>query len=153
VVISTSPVYELNIWCILRNLYILKGYMSNKKITHNQFARMGSQKAERYIQPSILMTLKEKPSHGYDLIQNINRFEFIEGNAPPGMIYRHLREMEDNGLVVSEWKTDEVGPAKRIYRLTSEGDEVLGAWIDYMGTQAKKMLAFIEIYRGLAKKS
>ncbi|MGD9975432.1 MAG: PadR family transcriptional regulator [Desulfatirhabdiaceae bacterium] len=125
--------------------------MSNKKLSRNQHPKTGSQKAERYIQPSILMTLKEKPSHGYDLIQNISQFEFIEGNAPPGMIYRHLREMEDNGLVVSEWNTDDVGPAKRIYRLTSEGDDVLSSWINYMGSQAKKMLAFIERYRDVVR--
>jgi poly-beta-hydroxybutyrate-responsive repressor len=125
--------------------------MSNKIIPHKQFSEMGSKKVERYIQPSILMILKEKTSYGYELIQNIGQFEFVQGNAPPGMIYRHLREMEDLGLVVSEWKTDEGGPAKRIYRLTSEGDEVLSFWIDYLERQTKKMLAFIENYRELVK--
>jgi PadR family transcriptional regulator, regulatory protein PadR len=110
----------------------------------------GTKKAERYIQPSLLMALKEKPSYGYELLQNIDRFGFVEGQAPPGMIYRHLRDMEENGWVVSEWQTDEGGPAKRIYRLTLEGDKVLEAWIDYMNSQAKKMLAFIKMYKGLA---
>ena len=125
--------------------------MSNKIIPHKQFPEMGSKKVERYIQPSILMILKGKTSYGYELIQNIGQFEFVQGNAPPGMIYRHLREMEDLGLVVSEWKTDEGGPAKRIYRLTSEGDEVLSFWIDYLERQTKKMLAFIDTYRDLTK--
>ena len=110
----------------------------------------GTKKAERYIQPSLLMALKDKPSYGYELLQNIDRFGFVEGQAPPGMIYRHLRDMEENGWVVSEWQTDEGGPAKRIYRLTVEGDKVLGAWIDYMNSQAKKMLAFIKMYKDLA---
>ena len=126
--------------------------MSTKNIVHKQSREMGSKKVERYIQPSILMILKEKTSYGYELIQNIGQFEFVQGNAPPGMIYRHLREMEDVGLVVSEWKTDEGGPAKRIYQLTSEGDEVLGFWVGYMENQAKKMLAFVDLYRDLAKR-
>ncbi|MFH0998082.1 MAG: helix-turn-helix transcriptional regulator [Pseudomonadota bacterium] len=125
--------------------------MSNKIILKKQHAEMGSKKVERYIQPSILMILKGKTSYGYELIQNIGQFEFVQGNAPPGMIYRHLREMEDLGLVVSEWKTDEGGPAKRIYRLTSEGDEVLSFWIEYLERQAKKMLTFIDNYRDLVK--
>jgi PadR family transcriptional regulator, regulatory protein PadR len=108
-----------------------------------------TKKAERYIQPSLLMALKGKPSYGYELLQNIDRFGFVEGQAPPGMIYRHLRDMEENGWVVSEWQTDEGGPAKRIYRLTVEGDKVLGAWIDYMNGQANKMLAFIKMYKDL----
>ena len=114
--------------------------------------RSGSKKAERYIQPSILMALKDKPSYGYELLQNIDRFGFVEGHAPPGMIYRHLRDMEENGWVVSEWKTDQGGPAKRIYQLTAEGEAVLGSWIGYMEGQAKKMLAFIEMYQDLLKR-
>jgi PadR family transcriptional regulator, regulatory protein PadR len=86
-----------------------------------------------------------------NLLQNIDKFGFVEGQAPPGMIYRHLRDMEDNGWVLSEWKTDEGGPAKRIYQLTIEGEEVLASWISYMEHQAKKMLIFIEMYQDLVK--
>jgi PadR family transcriptional regulator, regulatory protein PadR len=113
--------------------------------------RPNIKKADRYIQPSILMALKDKPSYGYELLQNIERFGFVEGHAPPGMIYRHLRDMEDHGWVLSEWKTDEGGPAKRIYQLTNEGDEVLASWISYMERQAKKMLVFIKMYQDLVK--
>jgi PadR family transcriptional regulator PadR len=109
----------------------------------------GSGKAERYMQPSILMALKLKPSYGYELIQEIHRFGFLEGNAPPGMIYRHLRGLEEGGMVRSEWHTEGSGPAKRIYRLTEEGDEVLSSWVDYMDNQAKRLLRFIESYRAL----
>lgn len=107
----------------------------------------GSQKAERYIQSSILMTLKIRSSYGYELIKEISQFGFIEGQAPPGMIYRHLRDLEENGLVSSEWQTEGAGPAKRVYQLTPEGSEVLDSWIVYMRNQAKKLLNFIEIYQ------
>lgn len=42
-----------------------------------------SKKAERYIQPSILMALKIKPSYGYELIHEISQFGFVEGQALP----------------------------------------------------------------------
>lgn len=113
--------------------------------------RSNVKKGDRYIQPSILLALKDKPSYGYELLQNIDRFGFVEGHAPPGMIYRHLRDMEDNGWVSSEWKTDESGPAKRMYQLTPEGEEVLASWIGYMGRLSKKLLAFIEMYKDLEK--
>ena len=109
----------------------------------------GSGKAERYIQPSILMALKSGPSYGYEFIQSISKFGFIEGQAPPGMIYRHLRDLEENGLVASEWKTGETGPAKRMYSLTAEGEAVLEIWIDHMKQQAKKLTDFIEMYHNL----
>ena len=108
--------------------------------------KAGSRKSERYIQPSILMALKIKPSYGYELIQGICQFGFVEGQAPPGMIYRHLRDLEKNGLVASEWETDGTGPAKRVYQLTADGIEVLGYWVIYMKNQAKKLLSFIEEY-------
>jgi DNA-binding PadR family transcriptional regulator len=68
------------------------------------------------------------------------------------MIYRHLRELEENGLVVSEWETEGVGPAKRVYQLTGEGLEVLKFWIDYMKSQVEKLLKFVGLYQQAAKK-
>ena len=106
-------------------------------------------KQERYIQPSILLGLIIRPSYGYELIQSIQEFGFIEGSAPPGMIYRHLRQLEQDGLVLSEWETRETGPAKRMYTITEEGKEVLDIWIEYMKKQAKNLTAFIESYKRL----
>ena len=103
-------------------------------------------KQERYIQPSLLLALLLKPSYGYELIQNIQRFGFVEGQAPPGMIYRHLRQLEQDGLVFSRWETEGEGPAKRMYNLTEEGKGILAVWIEYMERQAKNLTAFIETY-------
>lgn len=111
--------------------------------------RPGSGKAERYIQPSLLLGLKMKPSYGYELIHNIQNFGFVQGQAPPGMIYRHLRELEANSLVHSEWQTEGTGPARRIYRLTAEGEEALNLWIHYMENQMSNLLNFINEYKEL----
>jgi poly-beta-hydroxybutyrate-responsive repressor len=113
----------------------------------------GTGKRERYIQPSILMGLYIKPSYGYELIHNIQEFGFVEGEAPPGMIYRHLRQLESDGLVISEWETRGTGPAKRMYNLTSEGREVLGIWIEYLEKQISNLRNFVEMYRQSCKES
>ena len=120
------------------------------KIKHA--GRPGSRKTERYIQASILLALKIKSSYGYELIQEISQFGFVEGQAPPGMIYRHLRELEENGLVSSQWETDGAGPAKRVYQLTAEGTEVLEFWIGYLESQAQRLLKFVEIYQKIVEK-
>jgi len=104
-------------------------------------------KPERYIQPSILLGLHGKPSYGYELIQTIQHFGFVQGQAPPGMIYRHLRRLEEDGLVTSEWNTDGTGPAKRIYQITSEGSEMLAMWVEYMAQQSQNLLHFIRRYQ------
>jgi poly-beta-hydroxybutyrate-responsive repressor len=111
--------------------------------------RPGSGKSERYVQPSILLGLNLKPSYGYELIHSIQEFGFVEGQAPPGMIYRHLRQLEEDGLVHSEWETEGTGPAKRMYRLTPEGEEVLEIWIVYMERQAENLQNFIRRYHQL----
>lgn len=101
---------------------------------------------QRYIQPSILLGLYQRPSHGYELIHDIQRFGFVEGEAPPGMIYRHLRQLEEDGLVSSQWKTQGTGPAKRVYHITPEGEAVLSIWIERMARQAGKLQDFIAQY-------
>lgn len=123
--------------------------MSTKKIgfAEKRPFRGSHGKQERYIQPSILLGLYMKPSYGYELIQEIQRFGFVEGHAPPGMIYRHLRQMEEEGLVASEWQTEGTGPAKRVYHITSEGEEVLALWTHYMERQAENLRQFIAQFR------
>lgn len=118
--------------------------MASKKMKHP-----GSGKPERYIQPSVLLALRMKPSYGYELIKEIQNFGFVRGQAPPGMIYRHLRQLEEDGLVSSEWETDGAGPAKRMYALTDDGREVLALWIDYLSGMAEKLQAFVDVYQKL----
>ncbi len=126
--------------------------MSRTQTAARRNHRTGSGKSERYIQPSILMSLRRKPSYGYEIIQTIQEYGFVEGNAPPGMIYRHLRDIEAAGLVVSSWKTEGSGPAKRVYDLTPEGKEALSLWVEYMENQALKLTNFIKVYRRVGKR-
>ncbi|MBN2468831.1 MAG: helix-turn-helix transcriptional regulator [Deltaproteobacteria bacterium] len=113
--------------------------------------RLSQGKPERYIQPSILMSLYVATSYGYEIIKRIQDYGFLEKKVPPGMIYRHLRQMEDAGLVTSEWKIEGSGPAKRIYAITAEGKEILAMWIYYMEGQAENLKNFINRYHNLPK--
>jgi len=119
----------------------METYMNKEKNN-----KSGSGRQERYLQASILLGLNTKPSYGYELISNVQAYGFIEGDAPPGMIYRHLRQMEEDNLVQSEWETKEAGAAKRIYTLTDEGREVLSLWIKTMALKAEKLNGFVRMY-------
>ena len=112
-------------------------------------SRLHPGKQERYLQASLLLGLLHKASYGYELIQNIQRYGFIEGDPPPGMIYRHLRQLEEDGLVSSRWETGGTGPAKRVYNITDDGKGVLEIWIGYMKRQSKKLNDFIGMYQEL----
>ncbi len=106
----------------------------------------GNGRQERYVQASILLGLLSRSSYGYELISTIQSFGFIEGDAPPGMVYRHLRQMEEDNFVQSQWDTGQTGAAKRIYTITEEGKEVLSYWINFMSGKAKKLNHFVQMY-------
>jgi DNA-binding PadR family transcriptional regulator len=125
--------------------------MSTKDTQRRGKRQPGGGKADRYIQPSILMGLCQGRSYGYEIIRNIQQFGFVEGQAPPGMIYRHLRDLEAAGLVVSTWQTAGPGPAKRVYGLTPEGEEALAMWAGYMEGQALRLMRFVKAFKKARK--
>lgn len=108
-------------------------------------SKKGQGKPERYVQASLLMALRDKPSYGYELIQKIVDYGFMR-EAPPGMIYRHLRQMDEDEMVTSKWDSEGDGPAKRVYAITPEGLEVLEAWIPHMRRRMEALAAFIQLY-------
>lgn len=111
--------------------------------------KVGGGKRQRYIQPSLLLALTGGASYGYELIQQISEYGFMQSEPPPGMIYRHLRGMDEDGLVRSQWDAEGDGPAKRVYSITAEGLEVLDAWVLHMERQRDSIDGFIKRYKDL----
>lgn len=82
---------------------------------------------ERFIEPALLLLLREQPSHGYELMDRLSAF--YAGDTPDaGTVYRNLRRLEEEQAVTSSWETGGPGPARRLYQLTAEGQELLDAW-------------------------
>ena len=104
-------------------------------------------KTERFIQPCLLLALRTKPSYGYELLERIIEFGFLDGPADPGMVYRHLRKLEEEGFVSSTWDTSGTGPARRYYRLTTEGEELLRDWIPFMERNLKSLEKFLQLFQ------
>lgn len=109
-------------------------------------------KTERFIQPCLLLALQKQPSHGYDLLEKIMEFGFLDGPADPGMVYRHLRKLEQEGFVSSSWDTSGTGPARRNYRLTKEGGELLRSWVPFMERNLRGLENFLALFRQTAAK-
>jgi len=80
-----------------------------------------------FLQPWLLLSLAQKPAHGYELMERLGQDEDTPG-ADPGLLYRTLRQFEEDGLVRSSWETEGRGPARRVYEITDEGVEYLHAW-------------------------
>ena len=71
-----------------------------------------------------LMVLRE-PGYGYSLLETLSAAGFeVEANT----LYPLLRRLEAQGLLTSEWNTDEARPRK-FYRTTEAGDAVTDALV------------------------
>jgi PadR family transcriptional regulator, regulatory protein PadR len=100
-------------------------------------------RVERFLEPTLLLLLSEKPTHGYELVDRVA--EIVPGERPElGGLYRVLRALEEDGLVKSEWDAAAPGPAKRRYELTSAGRELLRAWAKALKQTQVVVDAFIE---------
>jgi DNA-binding PadR family transcriptional regulator len=100
-------------------------------------------RVERFAEPALLVLLADRPTHGYELLEQLPEI-LGEHRVDVGNLYRALRALEDEGLVVSEWSADLPGPAKRTYVLTAEGREVLAAWLDALTQLRAELGLFIE---------
>ena len=75
--------------------------------------------------PLVLSVLAEGENYGYALIQRVRdlsegRIEWTEG-----MLYPVLHWMEEQELIVSEWRAAESGRRRKYYRLCQHGHKVL----------------------------
>ena len=78
------------------------------------------------IQPRLLLSLAQRSSHGYELMEILGQ----GGETPdPGSLYRTLRSLEEDCLVRSTWDTSNAGPARRVYELTDLGLDYLHTWV------------------------
>ena len=69
------------------------------------------------------LRLLRTPGYGYGLLQELDRRGFT---TDANTLYPLLRRLEKQGLLVSEWNTDESRPRK-FYRTSTEGLAVLTA--------------------------
>jgi PadR family transcriptional regulator PadR len=100
-------------------------------------------RVERFVEPSLLLLLRERPMHGYELLELLPPL-VGEDRVDVGNLYRFLRGLEDDGLVTSEWSADLPGPAKRTYSLTPAGAELLATWAEALGRTQELISAFLE---------
>lgn len=80
------------------------------------------------------LVLLEEPQYGYALLETLNDAGVtVDGNT----LYPLLRRLEKQGLLTSEWNTDESRPRK-FYRVSPEGSQVrtglVREWRDIVGS-------------------
>ena len=102
-------------------------------------------RVERFVEPSLLLLLRERPLHGYELIERLPEVAG-DGRVDVGNLYRLLRSLEGEGIVTSEWSADLPGPAKRTYELTEEGRRLLDRWAEALRESQGVVHSFLDRY-------
>jgi len=102
-------------------------------------------RVERFVEPSLLLLLRERPLHGYELIERLPEVAG-EGRVDVGNLYRLLRALEAESLVSSEWSAELPGPAKRTYELTDEGRRLLDRWAEALRQAQADVQGFLDRY-------
>ena len=103
-------------------------------------------RAVRTLEPVLLLLLHRGPAHGYTLLEQLS--EFGLGDLNSSMVYRALRDMDEKGWVTSTWDEKQAqGPPRRVYRLTTLGDEVLALWTQDLVESRKKIDCLLGAYR------
>jgi PadR family transcriptional regulator, regulatory protein PadR len=97
-----------------------------------------------WLQPFLLLALDQWQSHGYELIRRMSGFGFE--TLDRGSVYRTLRQLEKNGLVVSGWDTSKEGPARRLYSLTDAGRAYLNIWAGSLRGYQVMLNQFFSLY-------
>jgi len=78
---------------------------------------------QRFIEPCILLLLSKNTSHGYGLLEDLEKH--CGEKVDIGNLYRTLRKMETNGWVKSEWYGNKAGRDRRMYTITKKGHTFL----------------------------
>jgi PadR family transcriptional regulator, regulatory protein PadR len=98
----------------------------------------------RFVEPVLLLVLKEKErTYGYEILGSLAEYAFTDGEIEKAVLYRTLRRLEENGYIVSDWDTDEPGPARRVYTLTRDGEKHLEEWSQVLSKVAASMNRFV----------
>ena len=92
---------------------------------HSRRRRGG--RIERFQVAALLLLLRERPAHGYDLLERLPELTGDE-RVDVGNLYRVLRTLEEQGYVASEWDESVPGPAKRTYEITADGRAAVDRW-------------------------
>ncbi len=103
------------------------------------------------LRPAVLLLLAEQPMHGYELAGRLKELGIGRADMDPSLIYRILRLMEESGMASSSLDDTGAGPARKVYRLTPEGMEVLDIWAANLDDVLELLQELRERYRGLGK--
>ncbi|MGI6031304.1 MAG: PadR family transcriptional regulator [Eubacteriales bacterium] len=79
-----------------------------------------SQMLKGTLEGCILAIIGRQETYGYEISRQLEEYGF--GAIVEGTIYPLLLRLEKNGLITARYRQSEVGPKRKYYRLTQQGE-------------------------------
>ncbi len=77
-----------------------------------------------YIRMGVLILLNKKPSHGYEIMKEINSRTKGFWQPTPGGVYPILSSLEKSGFIKGQWEVQKNRKVK-VYKITQSGEIIL----------------------------
>ena len=91
-------------------------------MTYDEIVSSNQQELRRGTVVLACLLLLREPGYGYALLDQLRELEFsVDANT----LYPLLRRLESQGLLASEWNTQEARPRK-FYRISADGERLAG---------------------------
>ena len=118
--------------------------------------RHGRRRGQRkmfFLQSCLLVLLHREPGYGYSLMEDLQEFGFHSEQMDISIIYRALRDLQANNLVSDSWDNSNLGPQRRVYTITPQGEEILTEWIGNLRQRRKEIEALEAAYDAVTSNS
>ena len=90
---------------------------------------MRQSELQGHLDAMLLTVLRQRPLHGYGMVEELRMRSGGEFDLPEGTIYPALHRLERAGLLSSRWEVVE-GRRRRVYALSRKGREVAGERVE-----------------------
>ena len=101
----------------------------------------------QFLVPCVLLLLRERPAHGYELLERLPGIGFARPQrngryADSGSVYRVLHKLEREGLVRSIEAPATARERRRVYESTQAGRAELGRKVEALSEASERLGAF-----------
>jgi len=104
-----------------------------------------------FLKSCLLVLLHREAGYGYSLMDGLKKFGFQSEQMDISILYRALRGLEEAGLVVSSWSEESLGPQRRMYTITPQGEAALAEWIESLRRWRREIEALEAAYDAVKK--
>lgn len=114
---------DSTLYCKVLNLYIPLQHKQSITISRKMnIDNAKSQMRKGMLEYCIMLLLHRQASYAADIIQQLKDAKLI---VVEGTLYPLLTRLKNDGLLAYEWQESTLGPPRKYYVLTDDGEKVL----------------------------